>query len=108
MLTTQLQNDVLRGLRVLRQDPVETLISFICSSNNNIARISNMIDALCYRFGRYVGHVGDIPFHSFPSLDDIAAIKEAGAANAYYILIRARAQLSCHYLAKCLKLFFLF
>ena len=26
----------LRGVRVLRQDPWETLVSFICSSNNNI------------------------------------------------------------------------
>lgn len=31
------------GVRVLRQDPWETLIGFICSSNNNIARISQMV-----------------------------------------------------------------
>ena len=34
------------GLRVLRQNPVECLFSFICSSNNNIARITLMIDRL--------------------------------------------------------------
>ena len=31
------------GVRILRQDAWEALVSFICSSNNNIARISQMV-----------------------------------------------------------------
>ena len=31
------------GIRILTQDAWETLISFICSSNNNISRISQMV-----------------------------------------------------------------
>ncbi|PCH37826.1 N-glycosylase/DNA lyase [Wolfiporia cocos MD-104 SS10] len=38
------------GIRVLRQDPFENLISFICSSNNNIARITKMVKALCRQY----------------------------------------------------------
>lgn len=39
------------GLRVLAQPPFETLITFIISANNNIARIKRIIDSLCARFG---------------------------------------------------------
>ncbi|KAL4067890.1 DNA glycosylase [Scleroderma citrinum] len=38
------------GIRVLRQDPWENLISFICSSNNNIVRITNMVHTLCRNY----------------------------------------------------------
>lgn len=39
------------GIRILRQEPFETLISFIISQNNNIPRISGIIDRLCESFG---------------------------------------------------------
>lgn len=39
------------GVRILRQDPVENLVSFICSSNNNIARITGMVEKLCQQYG---------------------------------------------------------
>lgn len=43
----------LQGVRVLRQDPWECLISFICSSNNNINRITQILDRLRYYYGNY-------------------------------------------------------
>jgi N-glycosylase/DNA lyase len=43
----------LPGVRVLRQPPWECLISFICSSNNNIKRITSMLDRLKRAYGRY-------------------------------------------------------
>eukprot|EP00607_Mallomonas_marina_P003197 CAMPEP_0182423144 /NCGR_PEP_ID=MMETSP1167-20130531/9052_1 /TAXON_ID=2988 /ORGANISM="Mallomonas Sp, Strain CCMP3275" /LENGTH=514 /DNA_ID=CAMNT_0024601841 /DNA_START=137 /DNA_END=1681 /DNA_ORIENTATION=+ len=42
------------GVRVVRQDPFECLISFICSSNNNIKRITQMLTRLRAIFGAYL------------------------------------------------------
>lgn len=39
------------GIRILKQEPFETLISFIISQNNNIPRIAGIIGRLCESFG---------------------------------------------------------
>ena len=44
--------EVLGGIRILRQDPWECLISFICSSNNNIKRITLMLSRIRTKYGR--------------------------------------------------------
>ncbi|NXG45040.1 OGG1 lyase, partial [Psilopogon haemacephalus] len=56
------------GVRVLRQDPVECLLSFICTSNNHISRITAMIDRLCQAFGRRLCYLDARAFHAFPSV----------------------------------------
>ncbi|KGL97163.1 N-glycosylase/DNA lyase, partial [Charadrius vociferus] len=56
------------GVRVLRQDPVECLLSFICTSNNHISRITAMIERLCQAFGRRLCCLDARPVHAFPSL----------------------------------------
>ncbi|KAM8799641.1 N-glycosylase/DNA lyase [Eudromia elegans] len=60
------------GVRVLRQEPVECLLSFICTSNNHVARITAMIERLCGAFGRRLCRVGARPFHAFPTLQALA------------------------------------
>ncbi|MEG1527588.1 MAG: DNA glycosylase [Clostridia bacterium] len=40
-----------RGIRILRQDLFETIISFIISANNNISRIQKIIENICKAFG---------------------------------------------------------
>ncbi|CAG8601670.1 2190_t:CDS:2 [Acaulospora colombiana] len=44
--------DRFSGIRILRQDPWENVISFICSSNNNISRITKMVQSLCTSFSK--------------------------------------------------------
>ncbi len=39
------------GIRILRQDPWEALASFILSQNNNIKRITGLVERLCESFG---------------------------------------------------------
>jgi N-glycosylase/DNA lyase len=60
-----------RGLRILRQDPWEVLISFICATNTNIPRIRKMIAALARCFGSRVTG-GDDPQFSFPGPEDLS------------------------------------
>ncbi|KAH8676020.1 DNA glycosylase [Xylariales sp. PMI_506] len=55
------------GIRILSQDAWEALIGFICSSNNNISRISQMVHKLCHHYGPLIGHVDGEAFHGFPS-----------------------------------------
>lgn len=55
------------GIRILRQDAWEALIGFICSSNNNISRISGMVHNLCLHYGPLIGHIDEVPYHDFPT-----------------------------------------
>jgi N-glycosylase/DNA lyase len=54
------------GIRLLRQDPVETLFAFICSQNNGIGRITKMVQHLRRAYGQEVGAYKGIVLYSFP------------------------------------------
>ena len=62
------------GVRILEQDPWECLVSFICSSNNNIPRITKMVNAIRMQYGQPLLTIGNETFYSFPSL---VALKES-------------------------------
>ena len=67
------------GVRMLRQDPVENIFSFICSSNNNIQRISGMIEKMCSRYGEKIATIaydddsksGNQTYYSFPTIEKL-------------------------------------
>lgn len=61
------------GIRMLRQDPWETVVLFICSSNNNVKRILKMCDLLCLEYGTYIGDHDGQPYFSFPEPELLAA-----------------------------------
>ena len=55
------------GIRILNQEPWETLCSFIISQNNNIKRIKGIISRLCDNFGEDKGG-----YYAFPTAERIA------------------------------------
>lgn len=59
------------GIHILRQDPFETLISFIISQNNNIPRISGIVGRLCESFGEKID--GGYAFPTAKRLEGIEA-----------------------------------
>lgn len=90
-----LQNDpVLRniiphskGIRILNQEPFETLVSFIISASNNIPRIKKIINSLCENFGNKIN--GGFAFPTPEALatkstEDLAIIK-AGFRDKYIV-----------------------
>ena len=65
------------GLRILRQDPWECLISFLCSINCNIPSIKLKIENLCQRFGtRIDSGLLDGEYYSFPEPDALAGAEK--------------------------------
>ncbi len=69
------------GIRVLRQDFFETLVTFIASQNNNIPRIRKIVEGLCEHFGEAVGAGPDgLVRHAFPSPDRLAQLTDADLA----------------------------
>lgn len=66
-----------KGIRILRQEPCETAISFIISSNNNIKRIKKIIEHFCALFGKEIIFEGKT-FYTFPTDEELDAVtKEA-------------------------------
>ena len=59
-----------KGIRILRQDPWEALCSFIISQNNNIKRISGIVDKLCSLYGKEIEN----GVFAFPAVEDLAGL----------------------------------
>ncbi len=55
-----------KGIRILNQNPEETLFSFIISQNNNIPRIKGIIEKLCTALGEEKEFMGE-SYYTFPS-----------------------------------------
>ena len=56
------------GLRLMRQEPFQCMVSFACASNTNIPRIRRMLKNLCQNFGNRVIVDGN-EFFTFPSVE---------------------------------------
>ena len=80
-----------KGIRILKQNLFETLISFIVSANNNIKRIQMILERLREKLGSKVGD-----FYAFPTREQLKGasvefFKEIGAgyrADYLYKVVR--------------------
>lgn len=62
------------GLRILQQEPFETLICFILSQRKSIPAIKHCVDQLCRRFGRLLGENE----YGFPDAASLALATQEG------------------------------
>lgn len=64
------------GIRILRQDLWETIVSFLISQQNNIARIRKCIQNLCRQYGdEKVNAKGEV-YYTFPQPETLAGLAE--------------------------------
>ncbi len=79
------------GIRILKQELWETVISFIISASNNISRIKGIVERLCESFGKPISYMGKT-YYSFPDcaalsklkLEDLSVIR-AGFRDKYIL-----------------------
>ena len=59
------------GIRILKQDLWETIISFIISANNNIPRIKKIINAISYTYGKKIVFENE-EYYLFPTPEELS------------------------------------
>ena len=64
--------DEMGGIKILRQEFFETLISFIISSNNQIPRIKKSVELISKKYGNFLGTYHGIDAYSFPKPDQLS------------------------------------
>ena len=88
--------EIAQGIRIIRQDPWECLISFICSANSNIPTIGKRISLLIERFGGEEGRT----CHIFPDPKTLSVCTEEelrGCLTGYRApFLKKTASLICH------------
>lgn len=75
-----------RGIRILRQDLWEMIISFIVSQQNNIKRIRKCINLLCVRYGEKRISAAGVEYYDFPTPKVLAgaSLEDLYACNLGY------------------------
>jgi N-glycosylase/DNA lyase len=68
--------DAYNGMRLVRDPPFSSLISFICSAQMRVSRIHNMQRALASEFGNTIEFDGST-YHAFPTPEQLATATES-------------------------------
>lgn len=85
-----------KGIRILKQEPWELLISYIISANNSIPMIARSINLLSEMYGKEVPYNGKT-FYAFPDPD---ALMQAGVEG----ISLCRAGFRCKYIFEAVKM----
>jgi len=75
-----LMSDVIKhsdGVRIIKQDAYESMLTFIISANNNMVRIKKSINQIAERFGDEISTIRGIKCYALPSCDILAKIDES-------------------------------
>ena len=65
------------GMRILKQDFWEIIISFLISQQNNIPRIQKCIRTICERYGTEKRNKYGEPYYTFPTPQALASLDES-------------------------------
>lgn len=72
-----------RGIRILRQDPLETLITFIISQRKNIPAIKSCVEKLCRAAGSFIGEYDGDEIYAFPTLPQLVELSCEKCGRAF-------------------------
>lgn len=61
------------GLRIIRQDPLETVLTFTIATATNVPRVTRSVREVCRHFGAPLVTVGDTTYHDFPTIPALLA-----------------------------------
>lgn len=73
-------SDFGEGIRILRQEPFETLISFIISQRKSIPAIRKSVELICENFGDII-HTPYEDLHRFPTPEKVSAASVLALSN---------------------------
>ena len=65
-----------KGLKMIRQDPFETIIAYIISQNNRVSSIANSLNLLSEKYGKKVKFKNK-DYYLFPSYDDLKNVSQS-------------------------------
>ena len=61
-----------RGIRILRQDLWEMIITFLISQQNNITRIRGCVERLCQHYGKHLKAEDGTEYYAFPTPEQLS------------------------------------
>lgn len=79
-----------QGIRILNQEPFETIISFIISANNRIPMIKRSIEKISNDQGEYAGSWMGNEYYGFPTPEKLAKLDSQYIKEEYRVGFRAQ------------------